>query len=226
MATIAVFVALGGGAYAAIKLPKNSVGAKQIKKNAVNSAKVKNRSLIARDFKAGQLPAGPAGARGPEGPPGTKGDRGDPCPASDPSCRGPQGDMGAPGPGPVLVNTQVDLGTGLQDVAVVNGVRVQVACSSGGTSQATIQIATRDFSDDHLDAFGTVVMDDVPDHMGAADRFAGTSEAYRVTATANAEMDMTAAAAPPGQPQRWVRVSLWVVRGTKCNAHGMIIPSS
>lgn len=37
MATIAVFIALGGASYAATKLPKNSVGSKQIKANAVTS---------------------------------------------------------------------------------------------------------------------------------------------------------------------------------------------
>ena len=35
MATIAVFIALGGGAYAALKVPKDSVGNKQLKNNAV-----------------------------------------------------------------------------------------------------------------------------------------------------------------------------------------------
>jgi hypothetical protein len=35
MATVAVFVALGGTSYAAIKLPKNSVGSTQIKSSAV-----------------------------------------------------------------------------------------------------------------------------------------------------------------------------------------------
>jgi hypothetical protein len=68
MATVAVFLALGGGAYAVTSLPPNSVGPKQIKKNAVRSAKVKNFSLLARDFKPDQLPAGP---RGPQGDPGT-----------------------------------------------------------------------------------------------------------------------------------------------------------
>jgi hypothetical protein len=62
MATIAVFLALGGGAYAAMTLPKNSVGRKQLKTNAVVSSKVKNRSLLAHDFKSGQLPRGPRGA--------------------------------------------------------------------------------------------------------------------------------------------------------------------
>jgi hypothetical protein len=71
IATLALFLALGGGAaYAASSLEKNSVGTKQLKRNAVTAAKVKDGSLLAGDFKAGQLPAGP---RGPEGAPGAPG---------------------------------------------------------------------------------------------------------------------------------------------------------
>lgn len=82
MATIAVFLALGGGAYAALRLPKNSVGSAQIKKNAVNSSKVGDGTLLARDFRARQLPAGaqgkqgPQGTQGPQGPQGVQGPKG------------------------------------------------------------------------------------------------------------------------------------------------------
>lgn len=72
---LALFVALSGTAYAAT-LPRNSVGGAQLKKNAVTSAKVKNRSLLARDFARGQLPRGergPAGPRGAQGPAGAAG---------------------------------------------------------------------------------------------------------------------------------------------------------
>jgi hypothetical protein len=89
IATLALFIALGGGAYAAIKLPKNSVGSKQIKANAVNTSKVADRSLLSRDFKAGQLPAGAPGPQGIQGP------KGDPCPPTDANCKGPKGDTGA-----------------------------------------------------------------------------------------------------------------------------------
>jgi hypothetical protein len=44
-ATLALFISLGGGAYAAATLPANSVGAKQIKKNAVERAKIKNNAV-------------------------------------------------------------------------------------------------------------------------------------------------------------------------------------
>ncbi len=72
-ATLALFLALGGGAYAAIKLPADSVGTAQIRDGAVISSKVLDRSLLARDFKLGQLPAGPQGPAGPAGPQGDPG---------------------------------------------------------------------------------------------------------------------------------------------------------
>ena len=65
IAVVALFVALGSASYAAIKLPKNSVGRPQIQNNAINSAKVADKSLKANDFKAGQLPKGATGPRGP-----------------------------------------------------------------------------------------------------------------------------------------------------------------
>lgn len=85
IALLALFVALGGTSYAAVSLPKGSVGSAQIKKgavaaskvrdkaitrakirnNAINSAKVANGSLVAADFASGQLPKG---ERGPAGP--------------------------------------------------------------------------------------------------------------------------------------------------------------
>jgi hypothetical protein len=78
MATVAVFVALGGTSYAAITLPRNSVGSNQLKRNAVTSTDVKDRSLGVRDlslaartFLKGER--GPQGPQGVQGPPGTGG---------------------------------------------------------------------------------------------------------------------------------------------------------
>jgi hypothetical protein len=48
VAYLALFVALGGTSYAAAKLPANTIGTKQLKNNAVTSAKVKNNSLRGR----------------------------------------------------------------------------------------------------------------------------------------------------------------------------------
>ena len=70
VATLALFLALGGTSVAAIQLSKNSVKAKHIASNAVGSSEVKNRALRARDFARGQLPVGQAGPQGPPGAPG------------------------------------------------------------------------------------------------------------------------------------------------------------
>ena len=80
MSVIADFIALGGASYAAVNLPKNSVGTKQrkgksvgtkqLKGNAVNSNKVKDSSLRAIDFKKGEIPSGPTGPQGATGPTG------------------------------------------------------------------------------------------------------------------------------------------------------------
>jgi hypothetical protein len=47
MATIAVFVALGGASYAATQLPRHSVGAAQLKPDAVTAAKISAGALTA-----------------------------------------------------------------------------------------------------------------------------------------------------------------------------------
>jgi hypothetical protein len=85
---IALVVAMGGTSYAAVTLPRNSVGSKQLKNNAVNSSKVKNGSLVKGDFKTGQLPSGPQGPLGPQGPVGPPGATG---------AQGPKGDPGVLG---------------------------------------------------------------------------------------------------------------------------------
>jgi hypothetical protein len=84
-ATALVVAAFGstplGHAAGNLILAKNSVGAAQLKKNAVTGPKVKNGTLLAVDFKRGQLPAGPQGIKGDKGDPGApglKGDKGDP----------------------------------------------------------------------------------------------------------------------------------------------------
>jgi hypothetical protein len=84
VAYLALFVALGGTGYAA--------GSKLLPRNSVGSAQVINSSLLAKDFKRGQLKRGPAGARGPEGVRGPLGPLGPQGP------KGDKGDTGVPGP--------------------------------------------------------------------------------------------------------------------------------
>jgi hypothetical protein len=69
---IALFVALGGTTYAATSLPTNSVGTKQLKKNAVTSAKISDHTLQKHDL-SGKLIRSLRGANGPAGPQGENG---------------------------------------------------------------------------------------------------------------------------------------------------------
>lgn len=72
-----------GHAAARIVLPASSVGARQLKTNAVTGAKVKDGSLTALDFKANALPAGPKGDPGSQGLQGVQGAPGQPGPKGD-----------------------------------------------------------------------------------------------------------------------------------------------
>jgi hypothetical protein len=97
VAYLALFVALGGSSYAAVKLGKNSVKGRNIAANAVTSPKVKNGSLLKADFKAGQLPRGDQGERGPKGDQGEPGTDGAPGKDGAPGTDGAPGEDGAPG---------------------------------------------------------------------------------------------------------------------------------
>ncbi len=56
-----------------LAVPKASVGTAQLKDGAVTSGKVRNGSLLAVDFRRGQLPAGPPGPQGERGATGIAG---------------------------------------------------------------------------------------------------------------------------------------------------------
>jgi hypothetical protein len=55
MATVAVFIALGGSAYAAFHLPKDSVKSKNIVNGQVKGVDVKDNSLTGKDIKESSL---------------------------------------------------------------------------------------------------------------------------------------------------------------------------
>lgn len=113
LAIVALFVALGGSSYAAVSvLPRASVGTPQLKQSAVNSKKVQDGSLLVKDFKQGQLPAGPQGPQGPQGEPGQQ---------------GPQGPQGVPGP---------QGAPGISALQIVDGPSISV--DPGRTSDQTV----------------------------------------------------------------------------------------
>lgn len=160
VASISLLVALGGTSVAAIgNVPLFSVGTPQLRPNAVISSKVKDRSLLAVDFKQGQLPRG---ARGPRGFPGDPGPIG---PAGPPGATGPSGPSGPAGAVTRLtavvgsngslarsqgVTSATQLGTGLYEVIfnqAVTGCTYAATLGNtagGGPSAGEIGVASRD----------------------------------------------------------------------------------
>lgn len=77
-ASLALFVALGGSSYAAITLPRNSVGSNQIRTGAVRSSELHNGSITLTDISR-RARASLRGATGPAGAPGIAGPAGAPA---------------------------------------------------------------------------------------------------------------------------------------------------
>jgi hypothetical protein len=80
VAYLALFAALSGSAYAAVKIT-----GKNVADGSLTGKDVRDRSLLARDFKRGQLPAGAQGQKGDTGATGATG------------AQGPAGQNGADG---------------------------------------------------------------------------------------------------------------------------------
>jgi hypothetical protein len=86
LATIAVFISLGGSSYAVLRItgknvPRNALTGADI--TGLTTRDIRDRSLLRRDFKKGQLLRGRRGRRGLQGVKGDKGDQGVPGPLLD-----------------------------------------------------------------------------------------------------------------------------------------------
>jgi hypothetical protein len=89
VAYVALALAAGGTSYAALRVPRNSVGSRQLRARAVTPSKVAPKTIALFKGQAGAAGAkGDPGAAGPPGTPGTAG------------AAGAKGDTGAPGPFP------------------------------------------------------------------------------------------------------------------------------
>ncbi len=101
VSTLCLVLLLGGGtAYAAGQLGKESVGTKQLKKEAVTPAKLSKASKATL--------TGPAGAAGPQGPKGDPGEIGPRGPEGPEGLEGHEGKEGAPGIAPAFAYVEED----------------------------------------------------------------------------------------------------------------------
>jgi hypothetical protein len=105
VALVALFVALTGTSIAAVSaLPKNSVGARELKNGSVGTKELTGRSVTFGKIAAGAITSAlvqngslPTGAMGPVGPAGPIGPAGPPGPSGPSGAPGPKGEKGAPG---------------------------------------------------------------------------------------------------------------------------------
>jgi len=157
MASLAVFVALGGTGVAAFtigtrqirdraiitaKIHDGAVTTAKIRNGAVTTAKIAPGALQARQFAPGQLPAGPTGPQGPTGD------------------RGPQGPAGPAGP----VSTTLPSGLTVRGVYAVGG----TAGAAGAIAKSAISFPfTLDLSGN---AHVVHVGETVPECPGTADQ--------------------------------------------------------
>jgi hypothetical protein len=135
IACLALALTLGGSAYAAVRLAPNSV----------TSREVKNHSLLAVDFKAGQLPRGPrgfAGATGPAGPSGPAGPAGAAGPA------GPAGPSGASNVKWALVKPDGTIASQSGGLTVSSHSAGQYILDFGAAANAKLIVASNGFASD------------------------------------------------------------------------------
>ena len=151
VAYLALFVALGGTSWAAVNLPRNSVGTAQLKPgavassdlrtNAVTSQKVRDGSLTPADFARGALGSAgsSSGAPGAQGLPGAPGPQG---PAGPTGAQGPTGPGGPTGPAGPTEGVASDTGaaggvlqeetSGARTVTTTRAGRLFISRTTGG----------------------------------------------------------------------------------------------
>jgi hypothetical protein len=143
VASLALFLALGGAAFAATQLPRNSVGTGQLKPEAVTSGKIAKRTR--QQLMGAQGPAGPQGKTGAKGQKGATGARGATGSKGDAGARGL---TGADGTGPafeVFLQAPKVVGTTATQILAQNlspgayAISANVALEAAGSGEAEVE---------------------------------------------------------------------------------------
>ena len=143
VACIALIVALSGTGYAAVVLPRGSVGTIQLKNAAVTSPKVKDSSITSLDIAPATRASlkGQAGAQGPKGDKGDRGDKGDKGATGD---KGDTGAAGAPGiSGYAIVEKTATATSPSQAVSVTCPAGMRALGGGGGTPTPGAGVSVR-----------------------------------------------------------------------------------
>jgi hypothetical protein len=207
VAYLALFVALGGSAYAAVL-----VTGKNIKDASVTGRDIKNRSLGANKLSAATVSA-LAGQRGPAGPQGPAGERGPAGRNGDTGPAGRNGDAGA-----VQFHIHADPNSVSAESPKVAGLSARILCTTpSGPTKVRVQLLS---STGQLDVSGSRSQD------GAlAGAIALTVSYYEAGGETSAGVDAIARQLPSG---KWTSFQLGSYdRGAQgCDFWGVITPAT
>lgn len=150
VATIALFIALGGASYAAVQIPRNSVGREQLRDGAVTKKKINPYTWAAMQGQVG--PAGSPGQIGPDGPIGLTGDQGPTGATGETGSTGATGDDGVsrvvafhdpyiqiPSENPLNTIASIEVPAGSWMLSAVGSLGVPVGGPNAGGSQCQFQ---------------------------------------------------------------------------------------
>jgi hypothetical protein len=223
VAVLALLVAMGGSSYAAIKLPKNSVGSQQIKTNAVNSSKVAEGSLRVSDFHAGQLPAGPKGDQGDQGLPGVQGIPGVQGTPGVQGIQGPSGDTGPRGPGTLSFDGQLPVDGFDHTITTINAMKLVIRCATSPAGEIAMFAAPVDTNHSFF-GWGLKAQDGAVSVATTQTDGAGNGVALGAGGVSNVQAEVAVRAALPGEVPKATHVEMLGIRGNGCNYHVLVIP--
>jgi hypothetical protein len=207
LSLVAVILALGGGAYAA-----TSGGGTIVVCVHRHGGGLYRASRCARHDTALSWNArGPQGPRGPAGRTGAKGDTG---------LTGVKGDTGPAGPGAISFDRQFPIDNSEHELTV-GGVIIAGACGTPPLAEAIVQNSD---SSHGFYGWGTMAKDGTLSRPSVNPNVNNGSIIAQGTSTA--ELDVVAESTAPGAQVLWTRVDITVVRGSACNFHAMVTPSS
>jgi hypothetical protein len=226
MSSIAVFIALGGGAYAAVSSipgPDGVIhGCYQKKKGSLRLVAAGRR--CARSERAiafnQQGPAGPRGSRGSAGSKGVKGatgSQGTTGAAGAPGAPGAKGETGPRGPGASSFGGNVNAGSSATVATLANGLKVTGTC--GASSVVGVELETVDAST-HFQGSGTALSEG-----GTVMKPVALNETAKGLGSSNAaQADLEVIARNTTFPS-FDRLDVHGSYGSPCVFWGMITPS-
>jgi hypothetical protein len=131
-----------------------------------------------------------------------------------PGPQGAQGIQGTQGPGAISFDRQFPADSTFHQVTTVNGLVLRASCSVIA-GDARVEITQL------FHGWGTKAEDGALSSASVS-----PSNFIEAAGIDSADLDVVAISTAPVEPGKWTRIDANVIRGSACNFHGMVIPSS